>query len=173
MPADGHLLRAAQLRLGFQKPACLEVQLREVQADRQLETRVPRRPLRPGQCLSVRRRRGGVAPQVRVQQSLLVQHARHLVRRASGLEALACPPQELAGGGEIALLPCQHAQLPLQPTGARRVARGLGESESPAVPRLGAAPLSLRECHVAEPLGRRGRPRLIELGSASASERWK
>src|SRR2546427_6566082 len=44
------------LRLGFQEPACLEVQLREVQADRKLETRVPRRPLRPGQCLSVRRR---------------------------------------------------------------------------------------------------------------------
>src|SRR4029077_19128463 len=73
------------------------------------------------------------------------------------------PPQELPSGGEVALLPRQHAQLPLQPAGARRVARGLGESQPAAVPRLGAAPLSLRERHVSQPLGRRGRPRLIEL----------
>ena len=46
-----------------------------------------------------------MAPQLGVQPSLLVQHARHLVRETGGLEAFSRPPQEVAGSGQVALPP--------------------------------------------------------------------
>ena len=102
-------------------------------------------------------------PQVGVEPSLGIQHARHLVGPPRRFESLARATQIVTGGREIALLPGQHAEPALQPPHLPLVTRRLGEAQPAPVPCLGARPFALGQSHVPQPLARGDRARLMEL----------
>src|SRR5206468_7244522 len=106
---------------------------------------------------------GIVPPELGVQATLLVQHARHFVGGTGGFESLAGASQVVARRGKVVLFPRQHPELTLQPAGARGVLRGVGQPQAAAVPRMRARPLSLCEGGFAQPLGRRRRTGLVKL----------
>ena len=139
------MLRAPQLRLGLEEPAGLELQLGQVEADRDLQPGIPGRPLRPRQRLAIGRVGGRVAPQLCIELTLPVQHLRHCVRRADRLDQCPGAPQVDVRRGEVSLLAREHGQAPLQPAHAPGVARPLREAEPAPVPCLRPGPFTLGE----------------------------
>src|SRR5438477_9049793 len=69
----------------------------------------------------------------------------------------------LAGDGRVALMACQHAEVPLKAADLALVAPRGGESQPAGVPRLGARPLALGERRVTQSLARRDSAWLVEL----------
>ena len=103
------------------------MQLGEVEANRDLEARVPRRPLRPRQRLAVRGHGRRLMSKLAFEQSLHVQDPGDLLGRVGRLEALPRPTQVLAGARQLALLARQHTEVVLEPPDLPLVARGFGE----------------------------------------------
>src|SRR5437879_12953537 len=86
-----------------------------------------------------------MATELRVEPSLLIEHARHLIRAAGGLETFAGVAQKLARRSEISLAARHDAELALEAPGPHGIARGFGEPQPAAVPCVRPPPLPCGE----------------------------